>query len=200
MSYVDIKIDATAALASLDRVVGAVAKVEALRGAMRDVVQPIISHAKSIVQQPGKAGYWQRTGARKSRKHIRDTIGAAVRVYNKAIVGVVGPLHPAGAAGHLLERGHQIAAGHGKGRQIQKAQKASWTDEMRWSKSLQKMVFVHGKRTRNTRGARIVESMGRTKPFPFMSVAMEAQRSNVLANLTDTIRAHVERAAAAGGG
>lgn len=180
----EIKSDATAALASLDRIIGAAAKLDAIRSAMAEVMAPIVSSAKAMVQQPGKPGYSPRhgkaPGSRRYRKHLRDTISTNVRVYNKVVYGAAGPQYPAGAGGHLVEHGHRIVTGGSVARIGKYATKKT------------------PKAARGRTGKGRVGGMA--KPFPFMRPAMESTRASVLSRLTAVLAAHVERAAAAGGG
>ena len=180
----EIKSDATAALASLDRIIGAAAKLDVIRSAMAEVMTPVVSAARAMIQQPGKPGYSPRygkaPGSRRFRKHMRDTISTNVRVYNRVIYGVAGPQYPAGAGGHLLEHGHRIVTG-GSAKRIGKYAK---------------------KRTPKAANGRTGKGRvgGMAKPFPFLRPAMESTRASVLSRLTVVLAAHVERAAAAGGG
>lgn len=176
----EIRVDATAALAALDRVIGAAAKLDAIKSGMADAMAPVVAASRAIVQQPGKPEYWQRTGSRKTRKHLRDTIGTNVRVYNKVIYGVAGPQYPAGASGHLVEHGHRIASGG----------------------SVARIGKFAKKRTPKAANGRTGRGrvIGIARPRPFMRPAMDQVRASVLSSLTATITAHIERAAAAGGG
>lgn len=180
----EIRVDATAALAALDRVIGAAAKLDAIKAGMADAMAPVVAASRAIVQQPGKPNYTPRygkaPGSRRFRKHMRDTIGTNVRVYNRVVYGVAGPQYPAGAAGHLLEHGHRIVTG-GSAKRIGKYAK---------------------KRTPKAANGRTGKGSvgGMAKPHPFMRPAMEQVKANVLSSLTATITAHIERSAAAGGG
>lgn len=177
----EIKMDATAALASLDRVIGAAAKLDSIKAGMAEAMTPIVAASKSIVQQPGKPEYWQRYGKRKTRKHLRDTISTNVRVYNKVIYGVAGPQYPAGAGGHLVEHGHRVVTGG---------------SVARIGKYASKKTPKATKRGRTGKG----QVAGFARPRPFMRPSMDSVRAAVMSSLTATITAHIERAAAAGGG
>lgn len=72
-----------------------------LKKAMRAAASVVVRRAKQPVARPGYPG------DKADLKPLRDTIGAVVRDYEEYVVAVVGPQHPAGAHGHLVEYGHE---------------------------------------------------------------------------------------------
>jgi hypothetical protein len=62
----------------------------------------------------------KKTAADRSNvKPLADTIGVVVRKYDTVSVAVVGPQYPAGALGHLIERGHrEFLYGRETGRRV----------------------------------------------------------------------------------
>ena len=192
---IELKIDVAPALASLSRIAIASQKTDAIRAGTRDALQPVINAAKAIVQQPGKPGYFTRYGKRKRKKHLRDTIGQATRIYDKAIVGVAGPLSPAGAAGHLVELGHRIAKGGTLVRT--KSAPLRWKEGGRGRRP--KHAFLRGStpnsKTGITGGGKVV---GQTRAIPFMSVAWAQHEQTVKQSMVSAITKHVAEAAAAG--
>jgi hypothetical protein len=192
---IDVKIDIAAALESLSRVAAASQKTDAIRRGVNESLAPAIAAMRSIVQQPGKPGYFTRYGKRKRLKHLRDTIGHATRIYDKAVVGVAGPQMPAGAAGHLVEFGHRVARG---GTLVR-----TKTAPLRWKEGGRgrrpKRAFLRGSTPLSkkgpTGGGKIV---GQTRAFPFISTAWAATGKVAERTMIDAVRKHVEAAAAAG--
>lgn len=195
MSGIDIKIDARPALAQLGQIAQAASRLGAIQTGVREGLAPIITAAKADVQQPGKPGYYPRYGAKKRKKHLRDTIGQLARVYSGTIVGVVGPQAPAGAHGHNVEHGHRIAVGGSVARQ--------GTPQIKWRPGgpgrPPKHVFAKGaprsKRGRTGMGTVI----GQARAFPFMRPAELANRERAKAIMLDSLAKHVAAAVAAGG-
>jgi hypothetical protein len=197
---IKFNMDARAAIANIDRIASAAGRIEALQSSVKEAVQPIIATAKSLVQQPGKPGYWKRYGQKKRKKHLRDTIGSTVRIYARALVGVVGPLAPAGAHGHLVEFGHRIATGGSVSRM--------GTPQIKWRPGKAgrkpKHVFAKGApsarlRKDGTRRTGLGSVVGQAQAFPFMAQAAEANESQVLGILTKAVARHIDAAAKIGG-
>lgn len=78
---------------------------QALRTAMGAAARIVVARAKQLCPPPGYK--YDKPG----KKALRDTIGWVFREYTGAKVAVIGPLAPAGAHGHLVERGHRMAVG-----------------------------------------------------------------------------------------
>lgn len=100
-----------AALSQLDTKIRGVE----LDRAIGKVGSAIVKRAKELVQRPGMPGYYASTKGRrtKTKKKLVETISWKRRKYDdgRKIVLVAGPEYPAGAHGHLLERGHRIVKG-----------------------------------------------------------------------------------------
>lgn len=82
-------------------------RATALRAGLNAAGQVVINRAKELVPKPGYPG------DKPEYKPLRDTIGKLVKVYGDIWVAIVGPQRPAGAHGHLVERGtkpHEIIA------------------------------------------------------------------------------------------
>lgn len=69
--------------------------------ALNKAAKIVQKRAKELCSPPGYPG------DKPDKKPLRDTIGVVERVYDHAIVVVVGPQYPAGAHGHLVEFGHE---------------------------------------------------------------------------------------------
>jgi hypothetical protein len=188
---IKIDIDAKAALAHLDRIANMAKRAEVIQSAIADAMQPMIFAAKSIVQQPGKPGYNKRYWPRGSKKMLRDTIGQVSRIYQNRIVGVAGPLAPAGAHGHLVEFGHRIARGGTLVRQ--RVTPIKWRpggpgrppkhDFRRGSTPIAKKGI--------TGGGQVV---GNTRTFPFVAPAREQTLERSKAIMIAGLQQHIAKA------
>ena len=93
--------------------------------ALRAAGKVVAKRAKELCPRSSKTGTregWskQTAGSRTGTKPLAETIGVVVRKYDTVSVAVVGPQHPAGALGHLVEYGHRMVVyGHDTGRRVQ---------------------------------------------------------------------------------
>jgi hypothetical protein len=71
-----------------------------LKHALKAAGTIVVKRAQDLCPKPGYPG------DDPTKKPLRDSIGMEVRVYDHAIVIVIGPEYPAGAHGHLIEFGH----------------------------------------------------------------------------------------------
>jgi HK97 gp10 family phage protein len=98
---VDVKIEWPDEANNLLQDLPSVDRLLEVKAALKKAAKIVERRAKELCPKPGYPG------DKKDKKPLRDTIGTVVRTYSKAIVVVVGPQHPAGAHGHLVEFGHE---------------------------------------------------------------------------------------------
>lgn len=174
----------------------AISKLDTLAKSMEAALKPTADMAGRFVQQPGFPGYTPRQGARKTKPKLFQQMRVTSRIYprKKVIVGVAGPKWPQGAHGQLVELGHRIASGSGKGRQLKVQQAKGWTNELVWSTKLRTMIYKHGAPKRNKIGARIVASGGFVQPKPFLAPATEATKGSAQAKFEEAVGKFVDDA------
>jgi hypothetical protein len=161
---VRIEFNLTEVKAKLDLVEGAMAKLDVLKAAMVDALNPTATAAAELVPQPGKAGYTPRRGRRKGMPHLRSQMRAIARIYprRKFIVGVAGPQYKSsrgGNHGHLVEDGHRLVLG-------------GTTERVgRWKEK----GTPNAKKARRTGAGRIA---GQVEGRPFLAPAAARTRAN----------------------
>lgn len=166
--------------ATLGKIEAGFGRSQALLSAFQGALIPIAEEAAAAAPQPGKPGYTPRYGERKTRTHLRDTIGAAVGLFDSGrhgsvLWGLVGPQYPAGASAHMVEFGHRIVV-HG---------------------SAVREPGARGKRLSQPKSKRgltgLGQVVGRVGPRPFMHPAFERTKDDVMPLLTAALEAEVER-------
>jgi len=168
---------------SLKRIEDVFVRSQVLPRGMSKALAPIARAGKKLAPQPGSPGYWERRGVRKSHKMLRDTIGTVVRQYHDGskrgyvIVGVVGPMYPAGAVGHLVELGHRQVHGGSVAREA----------TSRWRKK----GLPKSKRGFTGMG----RVTGRVAGKPFMKPAFEQHSGRATQIIIDTVQKAIEKGA-----
>lgn len=120
-----------------------------------------------------------RTGVKRHHKHLRDTIGVVVRHYGYGVwLTVVGPQHPAGAHGHLVEHGHRMVVG-GSVKPLPGSQRVS-------------APTARGGRTGKGR------VVGHVQPYPFLAPAAAETAQQVEQMVIATVTEAVEKALRSG--
>lgn len=197
---IEARFDISAAMAQLSQIESRATKLTALQASLTAAGAPIVAAAKAMVQQPGKAGYSKRYGQRKTLKHLRDTIGSVGRIYQSSVVVVAGPMYPAGASGHLVERGHRLAHGGTLWRVRKPAKARIGSDGLLVSNQKR---FANRKSTRISYGAaesRVTKIrgggrvVGKTRPFPFVEPAFNATVEQSQRAAVDALQAHISQA------
>ena len=194
---IKISLDARPALAQLERIKSMAQRADIIAKASKEALQPIIDAAKRMVQQPGSPGYNKRYWPRGSKKHLRDTIGQVTRIYQNHVVGVAGPLAPAGAHGHLIEFGHRVARG---GTLVR-----TKTTPIKWRPGGSGRQPKHSFRRGSTPisrggiagGGRVVSN---ARAFPFIKPAADANESRASGIMLAALQEHITRAVNAAGG
>lgn len=141
-----------------------------LERAIGKVGAAIVKRAKELVQRPGMPGYYATTKGRrtKTKKKLVETIAWKRKKYDdgRKIVLVAGPQYPAGAHGHLLERGHRIAKG------------GTLTSDRRKLAPASKRTGIRG-------GGSVA---GESKAFPFMLPAANDIEQKAIQIIVDSLR------------